>query len=62
MSKKIERNDGCPIRYREKKADTRVISMLQSKNDNNCDLLDHAGRTSAEIRFANALLPLDGQA
>jgi hypothetical protein len=57
-----ERNDGCQIRDEEKKSDTRVIPMLQSKNDNLCDALDHAGRTCGEIRSANALLLLGGQA
>lgn len=55
---KNERDDGRPILYQQKPADSRVISILGGKIDNIYDLFDLVRGTGAEFGAANARLLL----
>lgn len=59
---KNERDGGCPNRYRQRRADTKVMSILGSKIDRFCDLSDHIGGTVAKFQFADPCLLLCEQA
>jgi hypothetical protein len=59
---KNERDDGRPILYQQKPADSRVVSILGGKIDNIYDLFDLVRGTGPEFAAADARLLLGGPA